>query len=141
MYITNFYHLLDEQGNIPKDIPKRARELSNYLALIVDGVTSADADDCFTGVRCNVKNCPGDVLFSISDDMSEIHWYCTDCMNEKELNDIYQRILVQYQADPIFIRNLKTSQRIWITSRDAELKVKYPERPGYYGLFPPKRTG
>jgi uncharacterized protein YecT (DUF1311 family) len=62
-------------------------------------------------------------------------------MNEKELNDIYQRILVQYQADPIFIRNLKTSQRIWITSRDAELKVKYPERPGYYGLFPPKRTG
>jgi len=26
---------------------------------------------------------------------------------DKELNDLYQRILVEYQADTIFIRNLK----------------------------------
>lgn len=57
---------------------------------------------------------------------------------DKELNDLYQRILVEYQADTIFIRNLKVSQRIWITFRDAELKVKYPERePGYYGSIHP----
>jgi uncharacterized protein YecT (DUF1311 family) len=57
---------------------------------------------------------------------------------DKELNDLYQRILVEYQADTIFIRNLKASQRIWITFRDAELKVKYPERePGYYGSIHP----
>jgi uncharacterized protein YecT (DUF1311 family) len=45
---------------------------------------------------------------------------------DKELNDIYNAILSEYKSDTIFIRNLKASQRIWITFRDAELKVKYP---------------
>jgi uncharacterized protein YecT (DUF1311 family) len=40
--------------------------------------------------------------------------------------------------DTIFIKNLKSSQRIWITFRDAELKMKYPERePGWYGSIHP----
>ena len=82
MYVTNFHHLLDEQGNIPKDIPKKGRELANYLALIVDGSTSADEDISFTGVRCNAKNCEGDILFSISDDKNEIYWFCPECPNE-----------------------------------------------------------
>lgn len=57
---------------------------------------------------------------------------------DKELNDIYKQILVEYKADTAFIKNLKASQRIWITLRDAELKVKYPERePGYYGSIHP----
>jgi hypothetical protein len=36
MYITNFQHYLDKDGNIPKDMPKEARELANFLALLID---------------------------------------------------------------------------------------------------------
>jgi uncharacterized protein YecT (DUF1311 family) len=57
---------------------------------------------------------------------------------DNELNEIYKQILIEYQSDTIFIKNLKESQRIWIMFRDAELKVKYPERePGYYGSIYP----
>ena len=57
---------------------------------------------------------------------------------DKELNDIYQTILTEYKSDTVFIENLKTAQRIWITFRDAELKVMYPEREvGYYGSVYP----
>ncbi len=57
---------------------------------------------------------------------------------DKELNDIYKIILTEYKSDTIFIKNLKTAQRIWITFRDAELKVMYPEREtGYYGSVYP----
>jgi uncharacterized protein YecT (DUF1311 family) len=53
---------------------------------------------------------------------------------DKELNRIYQQVLTEYRSDSLFIKNLKNSQRIWITFRDAELKVKYPETdPNAYG--------
>ena len=58
---------------------------------------------------------------------------------DNELNEIYKQILNEYESDTVFIRNLKASQRIWITFRDAELKVKYPDRePGYYGSIHPE---
>lgn len=57
---------------------------------------------------------------------------------DKELNEIYKKILKEYKTDTVFIKNLKMSQRIWITFRDAELEVKYPDRePGYYGSIHP----
>jgi uncharacterized protein YecT (DUF1311 family) len=57
---------------------------------------------------------------------------------DKELNTIYQKILSEYKSDTLFIKNLKASQRIWITFRDAELNMKYPERdPNYYGSIQP----
>jgi uncharacterized protein YecT (DUF1311 family) len=57
---------------------------------------------------------------------------------DKELNEIYKTILTDYKSDTLFIKNLKSSQRIWITFRDAELKVKYPEtESGYYGSVYP----
>lgn len=53
---------------------------------------------------------------------------------DKELNAIYQKILQSYKTDAAFIKNLKASQKIWIQFRDAEVKMKYPDRaPGYYG--------
>lgn len=53
---------------------------------------------------------------------------------DQELNSVYKQILAKYKADTAFIANLKASQRIWVTFRDAELNMKYPERPpGYYG--------
>ena len=44
-----------------------------------------------------------------------------------ELNEVYQKILAEYETDTLFIENLKASQRIWIKFRDAELKMKFPD--------------
>jgi len=57
---------------------------------------------------------------------------------DSELNTIYKKILKDYADDTTFIKNLQLSERIWIKFRDAELKMKYPERPeGYYGSVQP----
>lgn len=53
---------------------------------------------------------------------------------DKALNSVYQNVLKQYSKDVEFIKSLKTAQRVWIQFRDAEVKMKYPNRPvGYYG--------
>ena len=57
---------------------------------------------------------------------------------DKKLNSLYQKILKDYADDPVFIASFKTAQRCWITFRDAQLKMKYPDRePGYYGSIQP----
>lgn len=57
---------------------------------------------------------------------------------DKELNTIYREILEEYADDKVFITNLKEAQRCWIAFRDAQLKMKYPDRePGYYGSIQP----
>jgi uncharacterized protein YecT (DUF1311 family) len=57
---------------------------------------------------------------------------------DKELNAIYQQILEDYADDDVFLANLKEAQRCWITFRDAQLKMKFPDRePGYYGSILP----
>ena len=57
---------------------------------------------------------------------------------DKELNSVYQEILSDYADDEVFIASLKEAQRCWIVFRDAQLKMKYPDRePGYYGSIQP----
>jgi uncharacterized protein YecT (DUF1311 family) len=57
---------------------------------------------------------------------------------DKELNEIYRKIITEYKSDTVFIKTLKTSQRIWITFRDSELNLRYPQREqGYYGSVHP----
>ncbi|WP_417289917.1 lysozyme inhibitor LprI family protein [Corallibacter sp.] len=57
---------------------------------------------------------------------------------DKELNNVYNKILTTYKSDSIFIENLKKSQRIWIKFRDSELEMKYPNyKASYYGSSHP----
>jgi uncharacterized protein YecT (DUF1311 family) len=57
---------------------------------------------------------------------------------DKKLNEVYQAILKAYKSDTEFIKNLRASQRIWMNFRDAEVKVKFPDREeGYYGSIHP----
>jgi uncharacterized protein YecT (DUF1311 family) len=55
---------------------------------------------------------------------------------DKELNVVYQKILKEYAAQPLFIKNLKIAQRLWVQLRNAELAAKYPE-DGSYGSVQP----
>ena len=57
---------------------------------------------------------------------------------DKQLNIVYKKILTSYSRDTNFIVQLKTSQRIWIQFRDAEMKMKFPEKDqsNYGSVFP-----
>ncbi len=46
---------------------------------------------------------------------------------DKKLNTVYQKILQMYKNEAIFIKNLKTSQRLWVQLRDANVDMTYPE--------------
>jgi uncharacterized protein YecT (DUF1311 family) len=57
---------------------------------------------------------------------------------DKELNQVYQKILQEYKGQADFLKSLKTSQQVWVKFRDAEMLVKYPKnRQADYGsVFP-----
>jgi uncharacterized protein YecT (DUF1311 family) len=79
-------------------------------------------------------------FFGFSQTQAELNMMQYDSYKktDKKLNEVYQAILKEYKSDASFIKNLRTSQRIWITFRDAEVKVKYPDRAvGYYGSIHP----
>jgi DNA phosphorothioation-dependent restriction protein DptG len=57
---------------------------------------------------------------------------------DARLNNVYQQILKLYGKNPLFIKNLKVAQRLWVQFRDAQLAMKFPERGnGYYGSVLP----
>ena len=57
---------------------------------------------------------------------------------DKQLNIVYKKVLTSYSRDSNFIAQLKASQRIWIQFRDAEMKMKFPEKDQsiYGSVFP-----
>jgi uncharacterized protein with PIN domain len=86
MYITNFQHFLDEQGNIPKNMPKEARELANFLALLIDNASTLNYDAEPT-IRCKEKGCDGVIVPSYIDENNEILWVCVKCKTKGVITD------------------------------------------------------
>jgi hypothetical protein len=76
-------HFLDEQGNIPKEMPQEAKELASFLALVVDATTKTMPSILTTtDIRCFQKGCHGLVKSSMRLSKNEINWYCPDCEEE-----------------------------------------------------------
>lgn len=46
---------------------------------------------------------------------------------DKELNDVYKKILKKYKDDNVFLKKLKLAELAWIKYRDAEIEAIYPE--------------
>ena len=87
MYITNFIHYLDETGNIPKQMPREARELANFLALVVDSTTKTKQSSLTsTDIRCFIKGCFGTIKSTLRPQSNEIYWYCPECDNEGRIS-------------------------------------------------------
>jgi hypothetical protein len=83
MYISNMTHFLDETGNIPKQMPKEARELASFMALVVDTITkNSPTSLTSTDIRCFEKGCHGLIKSEIVGKKDEIHWVCSKCQNE-----------------------------------------------------------
>ena len=45
---------------------------------------------------------------------------------DKELNQVYKKLLQDYKNDTVFIKSMKDAQRQWVKFRDAQVKMKYP---------------
>ncbi len=81
-------HFLDDQGNIPKQMPREARELASFMALVVDATTKTMPSTLTsTEIRCFKKSCHGLVKSALSPDGKEIHWYCAECENEGVISE------------------------------------------------------
>jgi hypothetical protein len=78
MYVTNFQHFLNKDGNIPTDMPKEAKELANFLALLIDDASTGDYDSEPT-IRCIEKGCEGLIVPSLIEENNEIFWVCENC--------------------------------------------------------------
>lgn len=87
MYISNMTHFLDEKGNIPKQMPKEAREMASFLALIVDASTKTNQNRLApTDIRCFESGCLGTISSELMAEVDEIHWKCSKCQNEGRIS-------------------------------------------------------
>jgi len=76
-------HFLDEKGNIPKQMPKEARELASFFAMVIDITTKTMPSTLSsTDIRCFNKGCHGVIKSAIKPGTGEVHWYCPECENE-----------------------------------------------------------
>ena len=68
-------HFLDETGNIPKQMPKEARELAGFFALVIDATTKGKPSGLTsTDIRCFEKGCQGMIRSELLVKGDEIHW-------------------------------------------------------------------
>lgn len=86
MFVTNFQHFLNEEGNIPTDMPKEARELANFLALLIDDASTGDYDAEPT-IRCIEKGCEGLIVPTWIQENDEIYWICVKCKTKGVITD------------------------------------------------------
>lgn len=56
----------------------------------------------------------------------------------RELNQVYQQVLLKYAKDTVFVTKLKTAQRAWLAFRDAELAARFPssDKSNYGSIYP-----
>ena len=87
MYVSNMTHFLDEKRNIPKQMPREARELAGFLALVVDSTTkNLPISLTTTDIRCFITGSYGTVKSTLRPQSNEIYWYCPDCENEGRIS-------------------------------------------------------
>ena len=87
MYISNMQHFLNETGNIPKQMPKEARELVSFFALVIDTTVKINPSIITpTDIRCFESRCLGTIKSELLAEGDEIHWMCSRCQNEGRIS-------------------------------------------------------
>ena len=82
MYISNVTHSHNESGDLPKHIPKQAREISAFFSLVIDETFEKLPTELTpTTIRCFRKGCFGIISSAIELDKNEIYWKCSECVN------------------------------------------------------------
>jgi len=87
MYISNMQHFLDDNGNIPTEMPKQARELASFMALVVDTITKNSPFTLTqTEIRCFEKGCKSLIKSEVMKENNDIHLVCSKCENERRIS-------------------------------------------------------
>ena len=88
MYISNLQHFLNEQGNIPSEMPYEGREMAGFLALIVDAATIGYPNpEPQTVIKCINKECKGTLNVKVDTRDGFIFWKCNTCREEGRISD------------------------------------------------------
>ncbi len=89
MYISETQHSPEDTGNIPKKIPKQAREISAFFSLVMDETFEKLPTKLTpTTIRCFRKGCFGIISSAIDLDKNEIYWKCSECVNSGTITGI-----------------------------------------------------
>ena len=87
MNISNNQHLNNAEGNIPKPVPKEAREISAFFSLVIDEtMEKLPSTLTSTGIRCFRKGCFGIISSEVDLDKNEVYWKCSECVNSGTIN-------------------------------------------------------
>ena len=79
-YVTDITHYLDDEGELPAELPGPARKLASFLVLVIDAVTQdVPARYYDTRIRCREDGCTGSIRASLISINDEISWSCPDC--------------------------------------------------------------
>ena len=82
MSISRMPNFKTELGDIPKRIPKQAREISAFFSLVIDETfKKLPTELTLTTIRCFRKGCFGIISSAIDLDNNEIYWKCSECVN------------------------------------------------------------
>jgi len=88
MYISNLKHFLNKKGDIPREMPREAREMAGFLAMVVDITTQGQPTVLTpTTLRCFNKWCQGLISTTFKPGRKEINWFCPACKNEGEISN------------------------------------------------------
>jgi hypothetical protein len=70
-------HFVDVTGDVPKKVPKQAREISAFFSLVIDEtMEKLPSTLTSTGIRCFRKRCTGIISSEVDLDKNEIYWKC-----------------------------------------------------------------
>ncbi len=129
MYSSNMIHFLDDDGNITKAMPEEARELSSFLALIIDSYTHKYTDDP-QPVRCFKKNCKGIINLSRSLLTDEIIWNCPACYVDGTISNWRGTPWENKGYPRVDDRVIDSEAIIWVQRLKSELTFPVDVTPG-----------
>ncbi len=83
------YHLNPTEGDIPKPIPKQAREISAFFSLLIDETMKTMPDELTqTWIRCFGKGCTGTISTAVDLDDNKLFRECSKCSKHGTLSGI-----------------------------------------------------
>ena len=91
-YVTDPWHFLDENGNVPDDIPSPARKLSLFLGQIIEECSAeVPGATIETSLKCRRRPrkqpCPGKILSWRINETDSIKWECSQCGTGGEIHN------------------------------------------------------
>ena len=79
-YVTDITHYLDDEGELPAQMPAPARKLACFLVLVIDAASrNVPSDNQDISFRCRKADCTGSIRASLASTDDEIGWFCPDC--------------------------------------------------------------